>query len=62
MISNQFFLFLKLIRSAIFAFDSRDIKRGNWEQHLPRDGKLNIYFKDNLNLLVMNVTKLIFFN
>ena len=29
---------------------------------IARDGKLNIYFKNNFNLLVMNVTQLNFLN
>ena len=40
----------------------RDIKRGNWEQQIARNGKLNIYFKNNFNLLVMKVTQLNFLN
>ena len=60
MIINNFLLFLKLIHSAIFNFDIKDIKRGNWERQIARDGKLNIYFKNNFNLLVMNVTQLNF--
>ena len=42
--------------------DVRDIKRGNLEQQRARDGKLNIYFKNNFILLVMNVTQLNFLN
>ena len=45
-----FFLFLKLIRSA------------NWERQIARNGKLNIHFKNNFDLLVMNVTQLNFLN
>ena len=41
-------------------FDIRDIKRGNWEQQIATNGKLNIYFKNNFNVLVMNVTQLSF--
>ena len=41
-------------------FDIRDIKRGKWERQIARNGKLNIYFKDNFDLLVMNVTQLNF--
>ena len=37
-------------------FDIRDIKRRNWERQIARKGKLNIYLKNNFNLLVMNVT------
>ena len=43
-------------------FDIRDIKRGNWEQQIARDRKLNIYFKNNFNILVMKVTQLSFLN
>ena len=43
-------------------FDIRDIKRGNWERQIARNGKLNIYFKNNFNLLVMNISQLIFLN
>ena len=58
---NHFFIF-KLNRSAISLFDIRDIKRGNWERQIVRNGKLNIYLKNNFNLLVMNVTQLDFIN
>ena len=57
------FLFLKLIRSAIiklWLFDTRDIKMGNWERQIARNGKLNRYFKNSFNLLVMNVSQLNF--
>ena len=50
MINLFWLLFLKLIRSAVFAF---------WYQEY-RKGKLNIYFKNNFNLLVMNVIQLNF--
>ena len=33
---------------------------GNWEQQIASKDKLNIYFKNNFNLLVMNVTQLNF--
>ena len=35
-------------------------QKGKWERQIPRDCKLNIYFKNNFNLLVMNVTQLNF--
>ena len=57
MIINLYFLLLKVILSAII-FDIRDIKWGNWEQQIDRNGKLNIYLENNFNLLVMNVTQL----
>ena len=43
-------------------FESRDIKRRNWERQIARNGKLDVYFKNNFNLLVMNVTQLNFLN
>ena len=43
-------------------FDIRDIKRGNWERKIARNGKLNIYLRNNPNILVMNVTQLDFLN
>ena len=39
-------------------FDIGDIKRRNWERQIARNGKLSFYFKNNFNLLVMNVTQL----
>ena len=59
---NRFFLlFRKLVRSAIFAVwykdDARDIKRRNWELGMTN---YNIYFKNNLNRSVMNVTQINF--
>ena len=40
----RLFFFLKLIRSAIFAFCYQDgainIKRGNWERQIARNGNL----------------------
>ena len=48
MIINHF-LFPKLIPCSFAAqflcFDTRDIKKGNREQQIARDGKLTIYFK-----------------
>ena len=54
-IINCFFLFLKLIGSATFAFWYQGHE--NWDRQIARNGKLNIYFKNNSNLLVMNVTQ-----
>ena len=63
MIINLFFFYFSSSFSAQFSiFDIRDIKRGNWERQIAKDGKLNIYFKNNFNLLVMNVTQLNFLN
>ena len=63
-----FLLFLKLfyfssltLYAAQFClFDIRNIKRGNCERQIARNGKLHIFFKSNFNLLVMNVTQLNF--
>ena len=62
MIINHFFYFSSSFAAQFSLFDIRDIKRGNWEQQIARDGKLNIYFKNNFILLVMNVTQLNFLN
>ena len=40
--------------------DIKDVKKRNWERQIARNGKLNIYFKNNFNLLVMNETQLKF--
>ena len=55
MIANHFFYFSSSFTAQFPIFDIRDIKRRNWERQIARDGKLNIYFKNNFNLLVMNV-------
>ena len=60
MIINHFFYFSSSFAAQFSLFDIRDIKRGNWERQIARNGKLNIYFKNNSNLLVMNVTQLNF--
>ena len=43
------FLFPKLVRSAIFVFyyqdDAGNIKRGNWERQIARNGKLQYSFR-----------------
>ena len=58
MIINHFFFYFSSSFAAQFLlFHIRDIKRGNWEQQIARDGKLNTYFKNNFNLLVINVTQ-----
>ena len=62
MIINHFFYFSSSFAAQLWLFDIRDIKRGNWERQIARNGKLNIYFKNNSNLLVMNVTQLNFLN
>ena len=62
MIVNHLFYFSSSLAEQFSLFDIRDIKRGTWEQKIARDGKLNIYFKNNFNLLVMNVTQLHFLN
>ena len=56
---NHFFFYFSTSLAAQFSlFDIRDFKRGNWERQIARNGKLNIYFKNNFNLLVINVTQL----
>ena len=59
MIMNHFLNF-----SSSFAaqFSLFDIKRGNCKVKIARHGKLNMYFKNNFNLLVMIVTQLNFLN
>ena len=61
-IINRFLYFSSSFRAQFSFFDVRDMKRGNWEQQIARDGKLNIYFKNNFIILVMNVTQLNFLN
>ena len=47
--SQDFFLFRKLVRSAIFAFgyqdDARNIRRRNWERQIARNCKLQYLFQ-----------------
>ena len=62
MIINHFFYFSSSFAAQFSPFDIRDIKSGNCEQQIARDGKLNIYFKDNFNLSVINVAQLNFLN
>ena len=56
------FYFSSSFAVEFWLFDIKDIKSGNWERQIARNGKLNIYFKNNFNLLVMNVTQLNFLN
>ena len=58
MIIDLFFYFSSSFAVQFLLFDIRGIKRGNWERQIARDGKLNVYFKNSFNLLVMNVTQL----
>ena len=60
MIINHFFYFSSPFTAQFWHFDIRDIKRGNWERQVAGNGRSNIYFKNNFNLLVMNVTQLNF--
>ena len=62
MIINHFFYFSSSFTARFSLFEVRDIKSENWEQQIARNGKLNIYFKNNFNLLVTNVTQLNFLN
>ena len=55
-----FFYFSSSFAAQLWLFDIKDIKRRNWEREIARNGKLNIYFKNNFNFLVMNVTQLNF--
>ena len=55
MIINLFLYFSSSFAAQFWLFDIRDIKRENWKQQIARNGKLNIYLKNNFNLLVMNV-------
>ena len=55
-----FFHFSSSFAAQLWFFDIRDIKRGNWKRQVARNGKLNICFKNNFNLLVMSVSQLNF--
>ena len=57
-----FFYFSSSFAEQFSLFDIPDVKRGNWERQIARYGKLNIYIKTDINLLVMNVTQLNFLN
>ena len=59
---NHCFYLSSSFAAQFLLFDIRDIKRGGWKRHITRDGKLNIYFKNNFSLLVINVTQLNFLN
>ena len=60
----QFIFFRKLVPTTIFAFDMRmrqEIsKRENGNNRLLGMAKYNTYFKNNFNLLIMNVTQINF--
>ena len=62
MIINNSFLFIKLNYSTIFAFCYQGYQQKNWEQQIVRNCKLDIYFKNDFNLSVMNVIELNFLN
>ena len=62
MIINHFFYLSTSFAAQFSLFDFRHIKRGNWKRQITRNDKLNIYFKNSFNLLVMNVTQLNFLN
>ena len=57
-----FFYFSSSFAAQFLLFDIRDVKGGNWEWKIARNGKLHIYFKNDCNLLVMNATQLNFLN
>ena len=59
-ITHVFFNFSSSFAAQLWLFDIRDVKRGNWKPQIARNGKLNIYFKNNFNLLVMSVQQLNF--
>ena len=61
-INLSFFYFLSSFTAQFSIFDISDIKRGKLERQIGRNGKLNIHFKNNFDLLVMNVTQLNFLN
>ena len=58
----NFFYFSSSFALKFSLFESKDIKRRNWEQQIARNGKLNIYFKNNFDLLVVNIRQLNFLN
>ena len=57
-IINRFFYFSSSFTAQFLLFDISDFKRGGWERQIGRDGELNIYFKNNFDLLAINVTQL----
>ena len=54
----NFFYFSSSFVAQFSLFDIRDIKRRNWDRQIARNGKLNIYLKNNFNFLVINVTQI----
>ena len=62
MIIDQVFYFSSSFAVQFSLFDISDMKRGNWEREIDINGKLNTYFENNFNLLVMNVIQLNFLN
>ena len=62
MIINHFFYFSSSFAAQFSFVGTRDIKSENWKQQIARNGKLNIYSKNDFNLLVMNATQLNFLN
>ena len=63
MIINHFFFISQARSQQNFCILISGIsKRGNWEQQLARDDRLNIYFKNTFILLEMNVTQSNFLN
>ena len=62
MIINHFFISQAHLQHNFSLIVIRDIKKGNGEQQIASDSKLNIYFKNNFILLVMSVTQLNFLN
>ena len=56
-IINHLFLFYQAHSQCSFL---RDIKRGIWEREIARNGKSDIYFKTNSNILVMKLTQVNF--
>ena len=57
-----FFYFSSSFAAQVWFFDIKDITKGSWERQIARNGKSNIYFKNNFNHLVMNVAELNFLN
>ena len=57
MIINHFLYFSSSFAAQFWFFDIRNIKRGNWERQVARNSKLNIFFKHDVNLLIMNATQ-----
>ena len=51
MIINHFFYFSSSFAAQLSLFDIRNIKRGNWERQIARNGKLNIGYTKVYNHL-----------